>query len=658
MKRQILSIDSASQRWEIRTLEVESLVKDPREEYLVLSGEPLCQYLLRSDPDALIIARGPTPFLTGNKATVGYISPLTGLPHYSYMGGRVAAQLFYLGLDAIAFQSPGSSPSSPPVIVLSGHTPSLDLEFRPADGLPAGQRAAYYWLIESELYGDAQSGSVLTLGEGAYLGYLSANIAAEGIYHAGRAGAGAVLARSVSAIVLRGEPIGPFEFFGDESVDFAHNPNREITPLIDQYCQRLSSRTGGTIIKLFKTGAHPEGKNTLPAFNAQTLGYAMADVGDEEILNETREGQTGCHWCEVHCRHYHALPADYAPGGSDLFLDDFEPAYAIHAMLGLVPDEDTMEARLALISDVDQRLMMPIEQMGLDVIDVGVGLSALFEGVGRGIIPPDDVPDCITSSASFTATLLGSAGSTSESPFQESRLRLDAAVQAVAHLRSPDSGDYPALRAVGDGPQAIVDRYPEMQDIVFSCGDRTLGNPGHCNALWTFMMPFSRFFSHYSGQIYKIDGVLPQPDSDEETYQAFFAEIIECMLQREFYWLLCNALSHCAFTFVIFSRGGKGNTLREDDLLFRILSQYGIQLNRAELTRFSQAFWAQSIDLKRQFGWEPPSAAEFPKRIYEALSIVLDQSPTELQALMTLLIEEWKRQAGAVLDRFGYESTW
>ena len=68
-----------------------------------------------------------------------------------------------------------------------------------------------------------------------------------------------------------------------------------------------------------------------------------------------------------------------------------------------------------------------------------------------------------------------------------------------------DGGRYPALRAIGDGPQALTQRYPAMQEIVFTCGDRTLGNAGHSNALWTFLMPFSRFFGHYSGQIYKID---------------------------------------------------------------------------------------------------------------------------------------------------------
>ncbi|MFZ1505487.1 MAG: aldehyde ferredoxin oxidoreductase N-terminal domain-containing protein [Anaerolineae bacterium] len=650
MERQILLIEPAVQRWQLETLAVESLEKDLREEYLVLSGEPLCQYLLRRDPGALIVARGPTPFLTGNKATVGYVSPLTGLPHYSYFGGRVAAQLFNLGLDAIAFQSPHFPSPNLPIVIMSGRAPSLTLEFKAPDGLPTGQRSAFYWLVEKELNGDAQSGSVLTLGDGAHLGYRSANLAAEGLYHAGRGGAGAVFARFAAAMVLRGESLGPFEFFGDAGADFARNPNREITPLIDQYCHRLSSRTGGTIIKLYETGARPAGKNTLPAWNAQALGYAMADAGAAHMLSATRAGQTGCHWCQVHCRHYHSLPADYAPDGADLFLDDFEPAYAIDAMLGLIPAEDTVESRLDLIADVDARLMQPIEQMGLDVIDTGVGLSALFEGVERGIIPTDDVPDCISNGASF--------GAPSTSSLRNSQQRLEAAVQAVALLRSPKAVRFPALRAVGDGPQGLGDRYPEMQDIVFTCGKQTLGNAGHCNALWTFMMPFSRFFSHYSGQTYKIAGALPPPGSDGETLRTFFEQVVESMLQREFFWLLCNAFSHCAFTFIIFSQDGKGQALREDDLLVRLLSRYGIHLTNADLLRFSQAFWAQSIDFKCQLGWRPPSAADFPRRIYEALSIVLGRTPDELQGLMSLLIDEWKRQAADVLARFGYAASW
>jgi aldehyde:ferredoxin oxidoreductase len=641
MERRILWIEPATQRWQLETLTAESLEKDPRGEYLVLSGEPLCQHLLRRDPDVLIIARGPMPFLTGNKATVGYISPLTGLPHYSYFGGRVAAQLFNLGLDAITFKSPHPSSTRPegvPIIIVSGRAPSLTLEFKAQDGLPSGQRRGFYWLVEKELNGDAHSGSVLTIGDGAYLGYRSANLAAEGLYHAGRGGVGTVFARFAAAMVLRGEPLGPFVFFGEGDAGFARNPNREITPFVDQYCQRLSSRTGGTIIKLYKTGGQPAGKNTLPAWNAQNLGYAMADAGDERILKATREGQTGCHWCQVHCRHYHSLPADYAPARVDIFLDDFEPAYAVLAMLGLTPTEDTFEARLDLIADVDQRLMQHIEQTGLDVIDAGVGLSALFEGVERGIIPETDVPEFIV-----RANGLGN---------------LEAAAQAAAMLCTAQAAKYPALRAVGDGPQALARRYPEMQDIVFTCGKGSMGNPGHCNALWTFLMPFSRFFGHYSGQTYKIAGTLPPFGADQKTVRAFSRRIVERMLQQEYFWLLCNAFSHCAFTFIIFSHDGKGEELRRDDLLVRLLRHYGIHLTNAELTQFSQAFWAQSIDLKCQYGWRPQSAADFPKRIYEALSSTLNRPPEELQTWMGQLIAEWKQQAGDVLTRLGYKVPW
>jgi len=660
MHRRLLLIDPAAGRWRLETLRVETLAHDPREDYFVLSGETLCQYLLRRDPGVLVIARGPLPFLSGNKVSIGYVSPLTGVPHYSFVGGRAAAQLLNLGLDAICLESAsqrvsesanrrigGSQISSPqtsspqtssrPIVVVSGRAPGLSVEFRPATDLPAGQRSAFYWLLERELGNDRHAGSIFTLGEGARLGYRSANLAVDAIYHAGRGGAGAVFARFASALVLRGEPMEAAEFFAGDESPFTRNPNAAIAPLLDKYCARLSGKTGGTIVKLFTTGAAPDGRNTLPAHNAQRMGYPLADLGGPRVLKATRHGQTGCHWCQVDCRHYHWIPADYAPDGRDLFLDDFEPTYATFAMLGLTPAEDTFQARLDLRAEVDRRLILPIEQLGCDVIDVGLGLAALFEGVGRGIIPGSDIPDFIAK---------GGLGD------------LEAAVQAVAMLRSVQAADYPALRAVGDGPQALAERYPPMQDLVFTGGRGTLGNAGHCNALWTFLMPFSRFFGHYVGQYYKVEEELPPPGSGREAYRSCFERVIGRLLAREFFWLLSNALSMCAFTFVIFSQDGRGERLSEDGLLVRLLRNYGIHTTRADLEWFAQVFWAQSIDLKCRFGWRPPSAGDFPRRVYQALSLALDRPPDELRALMDLLIGEWKRQAGDVLGRFGYEAPW
>jgi aldehyde:ferredoxin oxidoreductase len=665
MNRRLLLVDPATGRWRLETLQVETLEKDPREDYFVLSGETLCQYLLRRDPGALVIARGPMPFLSGNKASVGYVSPMTGLPHYSFVGGRAAAQLLALGLDAICFQANQrigksanrqASKSVRPYIVISGRAPGLTVEFKSPDDLPAGQRSAFYWLLERELEGDRHAGTIFTLGEGAHLGYPSANLAVDAIYHAGRGGAGNVFSRFAAALVLRGEPLELAEFFaGDDPSPssgrrsaFARNPNGAIAPLVEKHCARLSSRAGGTIAKLFTTGADPKGNNTLPAWNAQRLGYRLADLGGPRVLKATRHGQTGCHWCQVDCRHYHWVPADYAPNGRDMFLDDFEPTYAVFAMLGLTPApaDNTFQARLDLLAEVNQRLILPIEQLGCDVLNVGLGLAALFEGVEQGIIPAGDVPDCIARGSGLAAPAMGSGR------------RLDAAVQAVAMLRSGQAAEYPALRAVGDGPQALAERYPLMQDVVFTSGRGTLGNAGHCNALWTFLMPFSRFFGHYVGQYYKVEEELPPPGSDPAAYRACFERVVGRLLAREFFWLLANALSQCAFTFVIFSQDGQGERLSDDDLLVRLLRNYGIRSTRADLEWFAQAFWAQSIDLKCQFGWRPPSAVDFPRRVYEALSLALDHPPEELQSLMDVLIDEWKRQAGEVLARFGYEAPW
>jgi aldehyde:ferredoxin oxidoreductase len=646
MNRRLLLIDPATGRWRLETLPVETLEKDPREDYFVLGGETLCQYLLRRDPGALVIARGAMPFLSGNKASVGYISPLTGLPHYSFVGGRAAAQLLNLGLDAICLQGEHAGPPLSHYLVISGRAPNLAVEFKPAADLPTGQRSAYYWLLERELSGDAYAGSIFTVGEGARLVYRSANLAVEAIYHAGRGGAGVVFARFVSALVLRGEPMELAELFIADDSLFARSPNAIIAPLLDKHCARLSGKTGGTIAKLYAIGADPEGKNTLPARNAQRLGYKLADLGGPQVLKATRQGQTGCHWCQVDCRHYHWVDVDYAPSGRDLFLDDFEPTYALFAMLGLEPTEDTLQGRLDLLADVDRRLILPIEQLGCDVLNVGLGLAALFEGVERGIIPAGDVPDFIARESDLVAPSMGSGS------------RLDAAVQAVAMLRSSQAVEYPALQVVGDGPQTLAERYPLMQDLVFTSGRGTLGNAGHCNALWTFLMPFSRFFGHYVGQYYKVEEELPPPGSDQADYQACFERVVGRLLASEFFWLLANALSQCAFTFVIFSQDGQGERLSDDNLLVRLLRNYGIRTTRADLEWFARAFWAQSIDLKYQFGWRPPSAADFPRRVYEALSLALDRPPEELHSLMDVLIDEWKRQAGEVLARFGYAVPW
>jgi hypothetical protein len=204
----------------------------------------------------------------------------------------------------------------------------------------------------------------------------------------------------------------------------------------------------------------------------------------------------------------------------------------------------------------------------------------------------------------------------------------------------------------------LAERYPGVQEIVFTGGAKTLGNAGHANALWTFMMPFSRFFGHYVGQIYKIEEPLPPPGAEEAAYRVCFERAVERMLQREFFWILANALSMCAFTFVIFSQDGQGERLSDDDLLVRLLHRYGIDTTRADLEWFSQLFWAQSIDLKCRFGWRPPSAADFPRRVYEVLSLSLDRRPEDLRNLMDLFIDEWQRQAGDVLQRFGYEIPW
>ncbi len=200
-ERRILILDGERRRYQLRRLRLEHLGQDPRENYLLLSGEALCQYLLREDPASMVVARGPLAFLPGNKTTVGYVSPLTGLPHYSFVGGRSFGELLNLGLDAIVLTGQGRPDE---YAVVSGRAPHLTVTWRSAAELPTGQRSAFYWLVEQELAGSRDAGSVFAIGEAARRGYRSANLAADGLYHAGRGGAGLVFARFMAALGLRG----------------------------------------------------------------------------------------------------------------------------------------------------------------------------------------------------------------------------------------------------------------------------------------------------------------------------------------------------------------------------------------------------------------------------------------------------------------------
>jgi aldehyde:ferredoxin oxidoreductase len=621
--RRLLILQPGQQRYRLRLLEAPA-------ELPLLSGEALCHALLQEDPAALVIARGPMPFLSGNKATVGYLSPLTGLPHYSFVGGRAFSELINLGLDALVFSGEGQAADEGPIhyAVVSGRAPHLSVEWKPAADLPSGQRSAFHWLQAHELDGQAERGSIFAIGEGARLGYGTANLAVDGLYHAGRGGAGLAFARFVAALVLRGQPLDWQDWLGPQADAFWALREGEFRQRLERYTQRLSRRDGGTIPKLYTTGQGPQ--PTLPARNARRVGYDLADLGAAQVLRARRAGQTGCQWCQVNCRHWHWVEASYTASGRDRFLDDFEPAYAILAMLDLRPGEDTLAGRLQLLDEVDRRVMLPIEQMGCDVIDVGLALAALFEGLERGLVPPGDVPPGLRQSPH-----LGD---------------LEAAARAVEALRAGDAS--PALRAAADGPQGLAGRYPALQDAVFSSGPGTLGNAGHANALWTFLMPVSRYFGHYVGQLYKIGGQLP-PATDEGAVRAQFEEVVRQALAREFFGVLCNSLSACAFTFLVFSQDGQGTALDSSDLLVRLLACYGLETRREELEWFAESFWARSMAHRLALGWLPPSAADYPERVFEVLSLSLGRPVDELRTLMDQLLAEWKHQAAEVLYRHG-----
>lgn len=598
-------------------------------------GETLCHQLLREAPSCMALSAGPLPFFPGNKLTVGYMSPLTELPHYSLVGGRAAAQMFFLGLDALVLQGKPKGDVEW-YLVVEGRAPEIRVRFEPSAELPRGQRAALYWLAEHELGGDQKAGSLFTLGYGAYHWYPSSNIAVEGIFHAGRGGAGNVFARRTHALVLKGLPVAARTFLGrDRNRAFKKLIRHHVSPRLRTYCAWLGRANTGTIGKLPATGADTLEHPTLPTHNATRLTYAAAGLGNSRTLRAARDGHTACHWCRVRCRHYSWVPADYAPDGRDALLDDFEPAYAVCAMLDIQPSDTSEKSLLKLRRLANEKLFLPIEQMGLDVIDVGTALAALFEGVERKLIPAEHVPEFLREGPLFGDITL---------------------MSRTLELLGQGGAGFVAVRAMGEGPEGLAKLYPDMKDRVFTCGRTTLGNAGHCNALWTFLMPFSRFFSHNSGRLYEIDEDLPAGCGDEEA-RAIFARVVERMIQRELIGILSNALSLCTFVFRAFTEDGKGRTL-DTDTFREVMTFFDLDADPKAALQTAEAFLAESIRFRLDCGWQPPGVREYPARVLETVSHVIGTSPERCRELFALLIDEWKRGAGTLLKRHGIPVRW
>ena len=170
-------------------------------------------------------------------------------------------------------------------------------------------------------------------------------------------------------------------------------------------------------------------------------------------------------------------------------------------------------------------------------------------------------------------------------------------------------------------------------------------------------VPFSRFFSHYAGQIYKVSGALPADDNDEKLGELFKGVVRE-MFEREYFSALCNTLSCCAFAFVAFTENGEGRELDKENLLADTLGAYGIETTREELLLFAQNFWAQSMDFKIRSGWTPPSASDLPDRVFEAVGRALGRSPEDCRRLLDMVIAEWKPEAKRLMRKYGYEAPW
>jgi len=332
-----------------------------------LLGEECPQGCDPLGPDnTIVLAVGP---LTGllplaSKTIAMFKSPHTGNLGESHCGGRSAVAIRMAGYGAIVIRGASQIP-----VQLAVHGPQV--HFRDASTL-WGMGSSY--TAGRVLRGsEAAPGlrTIMRIGRAGEQLVSYACVTTETYRHFGRLGLGAVMgSKKLKAIVVSGKrslPAGDgkdYRKLYDEIYQAAVD-----SPVMKKY---HDLGTPENIAPLNALGGLPTRNLTQPRFDA--AGAVSGETFAERLLGR----RLACAHCPVACIHIAALrephPDEPYFYKTSMIGYDYEPIYALGAMLGL----DTPESILKLIDR--------IEALGLDAMTTGVVLAWATEAQENGLI--------------------------------------------------------------------------------------------------------------------------------------------------------------------------------------------------------------------------------------------------------------------------------
>ncbi|MGE5398143.1 MAG: aldehyde ferredoxin oxidoreductase N-terminal domain-containing protein [Chitinophagales bacterium] len=569
----VLNIDLGERKWEVTEREDLAYYLGGVGIGIRLLDENL--YYDRDPLDAaqpIIFCIGPlsSVFPVMTKAVCMFRSPLTGELGESYAGGRLAMSMVYAGYDAIVIRG-----DSPHPMYLSIGPDSVD--FRSAEplwGLGTGETGRYMREIEP----GAGLRSIVRIGPAGenLVWYACLNV--DTFRHFGRLGSGAVFgSKNLKGMVVYGELDYPIP---NERLKTYRKTYREVQKKIRETDLMEKYRSIGTPINVMKLNA----MNSLPTRNLQQSTFEKArEISGESFADERLSRKLSCAGCPVGCVHIaqnRKLFGNKRPEyRTSQLAYDHELIFSLGSFLGTGNKDDFLT------------LLEEVEDLGFDVMSIGVLLGWLTEAFSNGLVGEQEL------------------GTRVEFGFTEGYLHV------MRNIAAPQNDLY---RLLGKGTEEVARQLGGL-DYAMTLG-KTEMTGYHTGYGAILGQAVGARHSHLDNAGYSFDQTKDPGDP-----RAFVSFIIDEEINR----CVTNSLIMCLFARAIY----------DFPTIIQALNSIGIDKTEEELKEMARSIYREKLKVKQKLGFDFRQL-RFPKRFFETASLQGKLKEEVMQEMLDYYINE------------------
>jgi len=503
-------------------------------------------------PIVFAIGAGTFIFPVLTKVVATFVSPLTGEYGESHAAGRLGMAFLMAGYDALVITGKSKKPC---YIAITDR----DINIREANSIWGMQVEETGRIIRDRENAGGRAGgkrSIMRIGPAGENGVAYACVNVDTYRHFGRLGLGACFgSKNLKAISVFGERSMPVE-----------NQNQYFKVYRDIY-QRCVHSSGMTkyhelgtpanVISLSKSGA-------MPTLNLQSGTFEHAEaISGEAFAENNLVRKVACAGCSVGCIHIGMYRHEFAEGYEYEAISvtyDYELLFSLGSFLGIKVTDDIL------------KIILEVEETGVDAMSVGVCLGWATEALEKGLITLED-------------TLV-------DLKFGEP----EGYIKAVGYISSGVNEFY---RDLGKGSKFAADKYGGADFAMQLGGNEMTGY--HTGYGATVGQIIGARHSHLDNGGYSIDQGMKEFNADKVVDMLFEEECERCMT---------NALVMCLFARRIYDR----------KTILDALNSVGWELTDQDLTDIGKRIYQVKLQIKEAMGYDQRNV-EIPKRYFETVSM-------------------------------------